>query len=347
MNVLAPTSISTKEWAQADRLDNVVLAVRAVSKGKHSDKSIGEALGDSRRKPYGARQGRYYRKASEILGFTKRIRTNVSILTTLGRRLIRTNEAGEREILVNAVLQRDQIIQTVLGVLSASNGKVSRSELYEAIRSLVSTTDKMVDRRLDTTISWLDYLKLVRKVDNTLILLSAPSSLNKVEISDSKVPVLPRLGETKLFKEVNRRRRNAADLIRYEVNAARLERARITHERLTALLAKRIRLCNALPTFNNLVDLAARVENQDFIIEVKSAGRRVIEQVHKAVSQLYWYRYLEALADAKLVLLIEKPLSPELIDYIVKDRGIYVIWDAANEELFTTEKGKTDLPFMR
>jgi len=51
-----------------------------------------------------------------------------------------------------------------------------------------------------------------------------------------------------------------------------------------------------------------------------------------------------------LVLLLEEPLSGRdewLLDYLIGDRGIHLVWDASNDKLFTTDEGKKNLPFMK
>jgi len=339
----------TRYWPQADRLENVIATVRAVSGGYASDEAIGTALGAGRGRAYASRQGRYYRLASEILGFTRRIRKNVSRPTLLGRKLLRSDKAQQRKILTRQILTR-QVFQNVLGILAASGNQVSRRELESTIASLANTTPGMARRRLRTIIAWLEYLKIARSKNEKVILQKLPISVNKIEIGDPEVPVLPKQRQMKLFREVSRRKMKALGFLKYEVDATRRERADATHERLRTLLARRIRRSNVWPTYNDLVDLAARIDNQDFIIEVKSRGKRVKDQVRKGISQLYEYRYLEGLPEAKLVLLIETAFSGKekwLLDYLVKDRGIYVVWDATGDKLFTTKEGRENLPFMR
>jgi len=341
--------IATRYWPQADKLENVVVAVRAVSEGSTSDQAIGDALGLKRGKSYANRQGRYYRLATEILSFTKRIRKNVSSLTPLGRRLLGADETERKGILTTQVVLLPSF-QAVLGIIASLGGKTSKRDLAAAIEQLANTTPKMADRRLRTVIAWLEYLGTAKEEDGAVTLLTLPTSLKKIEIFNPEVPVLPKPSDMRLFKEVMRRKKEASAVMRFEVDAAKLERANMAHERLRTLLADRIKGCNAWPLCNNLVDLAARIDSQDFIIEVKSAGGRILDQVRRGVSQLYEYRYLEDLPQAKLVLLIEKPFSGRnkwLMDYLIKDRGVYVIWDAAGDALFTTDEGRADLPFMR
>lgn len=143
--------------------------------------------------------------------------------------------------------------------------------------------------------------------------------------------------------------RNASAIIKFEVDRVKTERANMTHERLRSTLANRIKRLGFVPTYNRYIDLAVRMANRDFIIEVKSSGN-VRAQIRRGISQLYEYRYLQSLPDAVLVLLLEKPLSGEnrwLLDYLIEDRGICVLWDDRDDELFTTGKCMEKLPFMR
>ena len=84
------------------------------------------------------------------------------------------------------------------------------------------------------------------------------------------------------------------------------------------------------------------------MIEVKTS-ENVRSQVRKGISQLYEYRYLQALPSAQLVLLLEKPLEGNdewMLDYVTKDREISVIWDNSNDKLFSTVDGLKHLPFL-
>jgi len=80
-----------------------------------------------------------------------------------------------------------------------------------------------------------------------------PTSVNKVEISDPDMPILPKPDDLRLFEEVPRRIKNASRVVRFEVNMVKLERANAAHERLRSLLAERIRRLGFLPTYNILI----------------------------------------------------------------------------------------------
>ena len=335
--------IPTKEIPQADSLEKVVKTVYAVSQGKQSHQEIARYLGVD------DRQGRYYRKAAEILKLvTKTSSKNVSALTQIGQALLTSNDAQKKQLLINQVLGAT-VFQSVIGMVAASNGVSDRSDLENSLSKLVSpTTAGMIGRRLTTILSWLDSLDLAEKENHQVKLKSIPSSINKLEISDVRVPILPKPNELRLFEEVHQRKRSASALIKFEIDRAKYDRANSVHERLRSLLADKIRSHGAIPTWNKYVDLAVRMNNQDFLIEVKTS-EHARGQVRRGLSQLYEYRYLQALPKAALVLLLEKPLSGPnqwLLEYLTVDRGISVIWDNSGDQLFTTDDGVKNLPFI-
>lgn len=336
--------ISTREIPQADTLQNVIDVVEFVSRGYNSYQAIAKKLGLTQR------QGRYYRLAAEILGFIRNIRhRNVSVLTTLGRRYLNANNAQRRQILSKQVLDVP-VIQTIIGMLSTSDGSAIQEELSSALLKVTDSTQSMVERRLQTILSWLETLGVVTRSGGIVRLVSLPRSIDKIEIENLRMPALPRVDDLKYFEEVSRRASSLRSKIQFEVEAARRERANVMHERLRSLLAKKIKNCGSLPTFNRYIDLATRINDTHFIIEVKTSNANVHSQIRKGISQLYEYRYIQCLPDAKLVLLIENPPTGRnawLLDYLQTDRGVYVIWNGSNDDLFTTEEGIKVLPFMR
>ncbi len=338
------TPIFTKDIPQADSLKEVLMVVEAVSQGKSKFQEIAQQLGLTER------QGRYYRRAAEILRFITRVpRTNISTLTTLGAELVKANPQHRTQILTNQILGVP-IIQSVIGMLASSNGMAVRTDLELSLRKIVpETTIGMVDRRLTTILAWLEFLDIISRTGQQVALHNLPKSINKIEISDPETPILPKPGDLRLFDEVPKRVTDASSIMKFEVDRAKLERANEVHERLRSALATRIRQLGALPTYNKYIDLAARIDDHDFLIEVKSSGNPRA-QVRRGLSQLYEYKYLQCLPDAVLVLFLEKPLTGEstwMLNYLIKDRGILVVWDNKNEELFTTEEGIRELPFMR
>ena len=104
-----------------------------------------------------------------------------------------------------------------------------------------------------------------------------------------------------------------------------------------------------LPKSNQLIDLAARVEKNDYIFEMKSiTEENAKSQIRKGVSQLYEYRYLQNVPNARLVLAVEIQLPDNIEwmhDYLELDRDIMLVWDG-DESLFSSSKTKNALNFL-
>ena len=91
-----------KDVIQADSPDREMQAIQAVSDGAKSDDDIAQG----RIGGLDARQGRYYRRAGEVLGFLRRDAQNESARTALGRKQICSSVSGrqKRSAMVRALL---------------------------------------------------------------------------------------------------------------------------------------------------------------------------------------------------------------------------------------------------
>ena len=341
--ILSSQRFSTRSIPQADTLDNVIDVLEFVKKGHNSYQAIAKKLGLTER------QGRYYRLAAEILGFIRNIKhRNMAILTQLGQDFLNANHSHRQQILTNQVLNIP-VVQGIIAMIAISGGSVIQDELNDALLTVVKeSTRSMIRRRIKTIVSWLETLGIVTKTERIIKLQSLPGTIEKLEIGDPNMPVIPRVDDLKLFRLVLRRTSSVGTL-QYEMKAVKQERADETHERLRSCMAKRLREHGYVPTSNHYVDLATRINESDFLIEVKTLGTDVFNRIREGVSQLYEYRYIQCLPHAKLVLLLDRPLtgrSAWLLDYLEKDRGIYVMWNGDNGDLQTTKEGYEALPFM-
>ena len=100
---------------------------------------------------------------------------------------------------------------------------------------------------------------------------------------------------------------------------------------MVKLMAERLRQRGAMPKANRYIDLSARWEEADYLFEMKSTtDDNPHAQIRRGLSQLYEYRYIQNVKQAKLVLVIENPLPKEnrwMEDYLIKDRGVLLVWD--------------------
>ena len=127
-----------------------------------------------------------------------------------------------------------------------------------------------------------------------------------------------------------------------------MERANASHTSLINIVATRIRDAGGKAKSNKFIDLASKM-GSDFIFEMKSTtDGNVRSQIRKGISQLFEYRYLQNKPKAKLVLVIERPISPPhswMNDYLENDQDILVVWDG-NNQLFGSPKATASLPFL-
>lgn len=338
--------IKSVDLPQADRLESVLLTVIAVGSGARTDIEIANRIpgiaGDSR-------QGRYYRRAAEMLGLIKNERNN-AVLTEKGSIFLQ-NATINNPIFVVSVLNLE-IYQKLLPYLELYPQGCTRQEILNYLQSIADPEmgDTMIDRRISTILSWPKTLNFLdRNPDGKYILVNNFSDQNPIfEVQDIDQPLLPLTAELSEYQEIEQRSLNAKEEITYFKNQAKLDRAVNSHVSLVNLVAKRIRENGGIPKSNHLIDLAVRLDN-DYIFEMKSTNDNNIKsQIRKGLSQLYEYRYLQNRLEAKLVLVVEKPLGAShswMLDYMEMDRGINLIWDG-NDQLYGSEKTKRDLNFL-
>ncbi|PHQ30898.1 MAG: hypothetical protein COA80_13925 [Leeuwenhoekiella sp.] len=338
--------VPSEEIPQADNLVDVIRTIVAVSQGARTYQQIAGAIEKVER------QGRYYRKAAEIIGLIVTPSQNQSILTQLGQVFIQTNPTLTNPILLRGVLN-SRIFQRIIPYLEAKgNLGVSRQEFEMFLRGTADLgANTMAPRRISTVISWLVELEII-VIHNSRYILSAQTinqRVDSIQFDNPDEPLLPGTNDLNEYTTVEQRSSSAQETIISYRNSAALERADNAHRHLVNLTSERIRNANALPKFNQLIDLATHINNKDYIFEMKSTTHgNEKSQIRAGLSQLYEYRYLQNKPQAKLVLVLENPLSANEIwrqDYLEQDRDVYLIWDG-NNELYGNERTRQDLDFL-
>lgn len=333
--------IQSKDIPQADRLHDVLRTVHAVVEGHTSDSQISEYIDK------GARQGRYYRRAAEILGFISNSR-NHSELSARGHRLVSTGLEVENPLLVQAVIQT-RVFQRLFTYIESHPG-VSRWKIEGFVQDVTeSTKGTTPKRRTSTLLSWLETIGAIEEEDDHYTITNKIlDQMDALEVSNNEPlsPEAPRLVD---YSAVERMAKEAKETIVHYIEEAKIERATAAHERLVLLVAEHIRATGSIPRYNQYVDLAARINGQDFIFEMKSTTNdNVSSQLRKALSQLYEYRYLQQMPDARLVIVIENPIPKEKSwyrKYIEEDRGVDIIWNG-DSTLHCSQQRKHHLPFI-
>ena len=194
----------------------------------------------------------------------------------------------------------------------------------------------MIPRRVSTIISWLERTELLREADGRFFLSRhIPESVGVVDYGESDEPLSPRRHDLNEYNEVERRVRQARGFITAQINEAARERAHDSHHMLTNLVAEKVRNAGAIPKRNPYIDLSAVVNDDLFLFEMKSTTTTNAHgQVRRAISQLYEYRYIQQVPEARLVIVIENPLPRNLgwlLDFVVTDRDLGIVWTAMAE----------------
>lgn len=337
--------IRSADIPQADRIESMVLATAAIANGARTDIQIANAVpgivGD-------ARQGRYYRKAAQILGFVTNQRNNAQI-TPLGNQLVR-NPATGNPVLLAAVLKLN-LYQKLIPFLELHPEGLTRNEILTYLESIADENigATMLPRRISSIIAWIKTLGLLIEANGRFSLSRAIiPSLPVIEFKDIAQPLIPVLGSLDEYQAVAAKMSGAAEVITFYKDLAKQERANVAHTHLVNLVADRIRKAGGVPKSNSIIDLATKIEN-DFIFEMKSlTTTNCRSQIRKGISQLYEYRYLESNPSAQLVLVLEAPVDTKtewMLQYLESDRGISVVWDG-NDNLYGSVATRSKMPFL-
>lgn len=320
--------IPTDQVPQADNIQAIETSLQAVSEGAKTYQDIADVLG------YTKRQGRYYRLACEILGFTYKLGVNQSAITPFGKQYLEANAKDRKEIFGQAILNSN-LFQRVIPLFESAQAKgVSRNDLKQFISDVTETTPGMVGRRTNSVTSWLEHADIIRSMNGIYVLNRLPESVQVINYNDPTEPLLPTQFALTEYNTIARRVNAFQNTITFELDRAKKDRANDAHSRLTNLLAHKIRKKGGIPKSNVLIDLATQINDGKFIFEIKSTTEKNMRnQIRRGISQLYEYRYLQNIPEASLVLVLENPLTDNLIwyqDYLIEDRGIYFTWDGDN-----------------
>jgi hypothetical protein len=308
-----------RDIPQANNLDVVIRSVDAIAKGARSDLDIAAFIG------YKDRQGRYYRTATELLGFTERIASNNSQLTDRGRELVKANGNQRNALLADAILGC-ALVQQVIPFLEAKRTSgFTKSDIDNFVKGIAAHTGPtMVPRRTSTLLSWLKGIGILNQKSGRYYLSQLPQNIPLIEFQDPSQPLLPREFTLQEYVDVRTKVSDDAGLVSYMVDKAKTERSMNAHRLLTNIVAERLRSIGCIPRSNSFVDLAAVIADTPYIFEMKSNNpSNTHHQIRRGLSQLYEYRYLQSAPTACLVLVLENPVPDEkywLIDYLIEDR---------------------------
>ncbi|MBN2834339.1 MAG: hypothetical protein JXR48_05170 [Candidatus Delongbacteria bacterium] len=338
--------IPSDQIPQADNLIDVLRTVISVSQGSRTFQEIAQSIGKVER------QGRYYRKAAEIIGLIITPSSNSSILTPLGQEFIRTGAVMTNPVFIQSVLNI-RLFQRLIPFLESNNvNGLSRQGIIDFIIDVSDLErNSMAPRRVSSVVSWLEELNIIERRNERFFLLTATinNNVDLLNFTSIDEPILPRSTQLSEYETVQERSNSASETIITYRNQAALDRADNAHRRLVNLVAQRIKDAGQIPRFNQLIDLATRHDGNDYIFEMKSiTDENARKQVRNGLSQLYEYQYLQNLPNSNLVLVIERNLpntSRWMIDYLENDRNVSVIWDGDNN-LYGTDLTRSRFEFL-
>lgn len=338
--------IQSDEIPQADTLSDVVRTIVCVANGGQSFQEIAAAIGKVER------QGRYYRKAAEILGFVVTPIRNHSVLTPAGQAFVQSNPSIAHPDFVAALLNA-RIFQRLIPYLELRKDVgVTRKEIVNFITSVADiTADSMAPRRFSSVVAWLDATGMVTKHGDRHFLSNSwvNQAVPILEFTDVNEPILPRSTDLSEYTTVAARAKKARETIVTYRDLVATERADNAHRQLVNLVAQRIKGEGSIPRYNYLIDLATRFDEVDYIFEMKSLTEgNAKSQIRSGLSQLYEYRYLQNLPEAKLVLVLETRLPRKfrwMVDYLESDRDVLTIWDG-DDSLFGNKTTQANMAFL-
>jgi len=338
--------IPTRDVPQADDLQLVVRCAEAVSAGARTFQEIAREIGK-----YDPRQGRYYRRAAEILGLIRNTPgANRALLTSGGRALVEASPEGRTELMASAIL-RARVFQRIIPFLESKRTQgITRQQLQRFIGEVTHTTEKMLDRRTSSIVSWLTAAGLVQEKNARLFLQTLPTGIPILHYEADEEPLSPPSYELREYEEVGRRAKQDPQTLKVLINAAAKERASESHRMLTNLVAARIRNAGAIPKRNRFVDLLAKVNDNTYLFEMKSTTERNFHaQVRQGISQLLEYRYVQNLLSPTLVLVTEQNPPRHLqwlADYLVDSVGILLAWDGDGRIAGCPPAARNQLAFL-
>lgn len=313
--------ITTADFPQADRLEQVGNVVLAIAKGNRADEEIEDFIGlDSN-----GRQGRYYRLAAEILGLISN-QYNYAILTPLGKEFASLlSNAARMDFLARCLLETPVFHEALCYIHQHTP---THDQLKQWFRLYYPGAKSTADRRFHTFISYLNDADLLqsfagkvrlKKYVGTVVKHSAPStqSLSGRKIKKTNTPPVLRNFQGSLRVDIDMQKRERANQIHWQLVDAK-----------SSFLYER----GFQPYANQHIDLYANECGDVILYEMKSVsddGINLLSQIRKAVSQLYEYRYIYEEPTARLCIVTNHAIAKKdewLLEYLEKDRAIAYEW---------------------
>lgn len=313
--------VTTADFPQADRLEQVGKVAVAIAKGKRADEEIETFIGlDS-----GGRQGRYYRLAAEVLGLIQN-QHNYAVLTPLGAEFATLSTAAARMDFLARCLVETPVFHEALRYIHSHNPTDNQLKIW--FRTFYPGASSTADRRFHTFISYLRDAGLLQTQQAKNVLKKYAGGVVR-----NTTPTKQGLTRRKLQQSPLASATAASNgFIRYDVDAQKMERANQIHWQLIDGKSSFLDAHGFEPYANEHIDLYTDAKGDVVLYEMKSVnseGSNLLSQVRKAVSQLYEYRYIFEEPKARLCIVTNHGISKTddwLLTYLGKDRNIAYEW---------------------
>ncbi|UGV32146.1 hypothetical protein LO767_06610 [Halopseudomonas aestusnigri] len=315
--------VTTADFPQADRLEQVGKVAIAIAKGNRADEEIEAFIGlDS-----AGRQGRYYRLAAEVLGLISN-QHNSAALTPLGEELASiSTPAGRMDFLARCLIDTP-VFHEALRYVHQHNP--TDDQLKQWFCRFYPGAKTTANRRFHTFISYLRDAGLLQSSDSRNRLQKHAGSVVKQSAPSARGLTGRRLKHSPTALPTT----GAQGSIRVDVDIQKRERANQIHWLLVDAKSSFLDDRGIEPYANEHIDLYANEQGDVILYEMKSVdpeGMNLLSQIRKAVAQLYEYRYIYEKPDARLCIVTNHGIAKKdewLLDYLARDRAIAYEWTA-------------------
>jgi|GEM_PF-5730228 len=309
-------SLQTRDFPQADKLDQVGKVAIAVAKGNSADTDIEKYIGLAS----DGRQGRYYRLAADILGLVTTSK-NHSDLTPLGVEYSSlTTSKAQNEFLIRCVLETS-VFQQAIAYVNKVNPDINQLKawFFKNYPGKSSTAK----RRYSTFMNYINYLisyKVIKEAKSKYILIKyTGAAVSQKNLTGNGIG-------KRGFKAYSGNKKT----IIAEIDAQKRDRATIAHWNLITAKSEFLHDRKFTAIENGLIDLYAEDKKDVVIYEMKSMTQEnFTSQLRKAIAQLYEYRYIFSAPKASICMVTNFPISKKhewAVDYLTKDREIAYEW---------------------
>lgn len=327
--------LTTNDFPQADRIEQVGLVAEAVAAGRQSDISIEEFLGLGSL----GRQGRYYRHTAELFGLITTDQ-NVSSLTELGQEFVTLQSANEKRRFLETCFAETALMRRIAPFVESK--RPTEAELRAFVIDLYPGASSTGERRVSSVMQYLSGSRLFSPEGGRLRTDSIAGSAF-IKRRSSERQLTGRSASSEVESDVIH---SEGQIIKVEIDAAKRERANLTHRRLVAAAAFALRQREKTAQENQLIDLFCETD-PPILYEVKSVMKGTLAiQVRRAVGQLYEYRYRHGAPSAKLCVVTNwQPEKGEewVVNFLEEDRGMAYTWTNDFKTFFTSERSASIL----